>query len=185
MIMSFNKMISDTCVRVGPVRFSYANVFTPRNNEDGTPGKYGVCIVFPKSDKETYEVLHKAYQNAVALGKVNKWNGKVPAKVQFPLHDGDDERPDDPTFQNCWYFNANSKTKPGIRVREAGMVVEALDEGDFYSGCYGAATVNLYAYSNNGNVGVAFGLNNVIKTEDGEHLGGARSADADFGDMAM
>lgn len=181
--MSFGKVISDTCVRLGPVRFSYANVFRPRNNPDGTPGKYSVCVIFPKDDTETYDLFKKAYTNAVALGKTSKWGGKVPGKVQLPLHDGDDERPDDEAFKNCWFFNCNSTNKPGVRIREAGVISEPLDESEFYSGCYGAVTVNLFPYSSSGNVGVGVGLNNLIKTEDGEHLGGGRSADVDFDDM--
>lgn len=182
--MSFNRVISDTGLRLGPVRFSYANVFRPRANDDGTPGKYSLCVIIPKSDTEAYAMLKKAYEAAVALGKTTKWNGRVPSKVAFPIHDGDDERPDDEAFKNCWYFNCSSKNKPGIRVREAGIISEALDESDFYSGCYGAVTVNLFPYNSSGNVGVAVGLNNVIKTEDGQPLGGGRSAEADFGDMA-
>ena len=182
--MSFNKAISDTAIRLGPVRFSYVNVFQPRRNEDGTPGKYSCCIIFPKADKEACKLFEQAYQNACQLGKASKWNGRIPAKVHLPLHDGDDERPDDAAFKDCWYFNCSSTNKPGVRVRDAGMIVEALDEDDFYSGCYGAVTVNLFPYSNSGNVGVGVGLNNVIKTEDGERLSGGRSADADFGDLA-
>ena len=182
--MSFNKTISDTAIRLGPVRFSYANVFAPRRNPDGTPGKYSLCVIIPKSDQEAYKLLEKAYNNAAQLGKTTKWNGRIPSKVQLPLHDGDDDRPDDPAFKDCWYFNCSSVNKPGIRVREAGMIAEALDENDFYSGCYGAVTVNLFPYSNSGNVGVGVGLNNCIKTEDGERLSGGRSADADFNDLA-
>ena len=141
--MSFNRVISDTGLRLGPVRFSYANVFRPRTNDDGTPGKYSLCVIIPKSDTEAYNMLKKAYEAAVALGKTTKWNGRVPSKVALPIHDGDDERPDAEAFKNCWYFNCSSK-----------------------------------------NVGVAVGLNNVIKTEDGQPLGGGRSAEADFGDMA-
>lgn len=182
--MSFNKVISDTAVRLGPVRFSYVYVFSPRRNADGTPGKYGVCVLFPKTDKETYKLFEDAYKNAANLGKANKWNGRIPSKVQLPLHDGDEDKPDDPAFKGCWYFNCSSNNKPGVRVRDAGMVVEAMDDDDFYSGCYGAVTVNLFPYSSNGNVGVGVGLNNVIKTEDGEKLSGGRSAEQDFGDMA-
>lgn len=181
--MSFNRVISDTSMRLGPVRFSYANVFRPRNNDDGTPGKYSLCVIIPKEDTEAYGMFKKAYENAVALGKLTKWNNRVPAKVTLPLHDGDEERPDDAAFQNCWYFNCSSKSKPGVRIREAGIIAEALDESEFYSGCYGAVTINLYPYNTNGNVGVACGLNNVIKTEDGQPLGGGRTAEADFGDM--
>lgn len=181
--MSFNKMISDTSVRLGPVRFSYVNVFAPRRNPDGTPGKYGVCVIFPKTDKEALKVFSDAYNNAVQLGKASKWGGRIPPKVSPPLHDGDEERPDDPAFRGMYYFNCSSNNKPGVRVREAGMVVEALDNEDFYSGCYGAVTVNLFPYSTSGNVGVGVGLNNVIRTEHGDKLGGGRSADQDFSDM--
>ena len=93
--MSFNRVISDTGLRLGPVRFSYANVFRPRTNDDGTPGKYSLCVIIPKSDTEAYNMLKKAYEAAVALGKTTKWNGRVPSKVALPIHDGDDERPDD------------------------------------------------------------------------------------------
>ena len=182
--MSFNKTISDTSIRLGPVRFSYVNVFAPRRNPDGTAGKYSVCVIIPKTDKEAYKLFEDAYKNAAQLGKSNKWNGRIPAKVTLPLHDGDEERPDDEAFKGCWYFNCSSNNKPGVRVREAGMIAEALDAEDFYSGCYGAVTVNLFPYSSNGNVGVGVGLNNVIKTEDGEKLSGGRSAEADFGDLA-
>ncbi len=63
-----------------------------------------------------------------------------------------------------------------------GIAVEATNE-DFYSGCYGKASVNFYAFSVNGTNGVACGLNNLIKLEDGDPLGGGRSkAVDDFAD---
>ena len=181
---NLNKSISDTAVRLGEVRFSYCNVFTPRRNPDGTQGKYSVCVIIPKSNTEAVKLFSQAYENARALGKVSKWGGKIPAKVTLPLHDGDEERPDDPAFENCWYFNCSSNNAPGVRVRdELGQVVEALDDSDFYSGCYGAVTINMFPYANNGNSGVGIGLNNLIKLRDGERLSGGRSADADFSDL--
>ena len=181
---NLNKAISDTSIRVWEVRFSYVNVFSKRPTTDGTEGKYSVCVIIPKANKEAVELFKQAYENAKQLGKTTKWGGKLPAKVQLPLHDGDEERPDDPAFENCWYFNCSSKNAPGVRVKdELGQVVEALDDSDFYSGCYGAVTVNLFPYSASGNVGVGVGLNNVIKLKDGERLSGGRSAEADFSDL--
>lgn len=182
--MSLNMMNSDTNIRLGEVRFSYSNVFKPRTNPDGTPGKYSVCVIIPKSNTEAVDTFKKAFENAKAAGKTTKWGGKIPAKVQLPLHDGDEERPDDPAFEKCWYFNCSSNNAPGVRVKdELGQIVEALDDSEFYSGCYGAITVNLFPYSASGNVGVGVGLNNVIKLRDGERLSGGRSADADFADL--
>lgn len=182
---NYNKQISDTAVRLGEVRFSYANVFQRRATTDGSLGKYSVCVIIPKSDKATLDMFNSAYEAARALGKTTKWNGKIPAKVASPLHDGDEERPDDEAFAGCMYFNCSSNNAPGVRVLDNGAVVEALDGDDFYSGCYGAVTVNLFPYSNSGNVGVGVGLNNLIKTRDGERLSGGRSAEADFGDLGF
>ena len=180
---SFNRRISDTNIRLGEVRFSYVNVFSRRPTADGSQGKYSVCIVIPKDNKEAVSLFKEAFDAACAVGKTTKWNGKVPARVTLPLHDGDEERPDSPEFEGCWYFNCSSNVAPGVRVRENGKIVEALDEEDFYSGCYGAVTVNLFPYASNGNNGVGVGLNNVIKTRDGERLSGGRSADEDFSDL--
>ena len=80
-------------------------------------------------------------------------------------------------------MNASTATKPGVRVLENGVMSEALDGDDLYSGAYGCATVNFYAYNTSGNMGVAAGLNNLIKTRDGEKLGGGHSADEDFADL--
>ena len=73
--------------------------------------------------------------------------------------------------------------KPGVAVLENGQMHEALDSDDFYSGCYGCATMNFYPYNAKGNMGVAAGLNNVIKTRDGEKLAGGHSAEQDFADL--
>lgn len=182
---NLNKTISDTACRLGEVRFSYCNIFSKRVNQDGTPGKYSVCIIIPKSNTEAVNTFKACYENAKQQGKTTKWGGRVPAKVQLPLHDGDEERPDDPAFEGCWYFNCSSNNAPGIRVKdELGQIVEALDDSEVYSGCYGAVTVNLFPYSASGNVGVGVGLNNLIKLRDGERLSGGRSADADFNDLA-
>ena len=180
---NLNKAINDTAIRLGEVRFSYVNVFSKRINPDGTQGKYSVCVIIPKSNVEAVKLFTQAYEKAKEAGKTTKWGGKIPAKVKLPLHDGDEER-DDPAFEDCYYFNCSSNNAPGIRVKdELGNVAEALDDGDFYSGCYGAVTVNLFPYANNGNSGVGVGLNNVIKLRDGEKLSGGRSADADFSDL--
>lgn len=182
---NFNKKISDTNVRLGLVRFAYVHVFDRRRNLDGTPGKYEVVCIFPKSDKDTKAMFDSAFEAAKALGVSTKWQGKMPKNLQGGLRDGDEkyEENGDEAFKGCWYFSAKSTNQPGIRVREDGVVVEALDADDLYSGCYGCVSVNLYPYNASGNVGVAAGLQNIIKIEDGERLTGGRSADQDFSDL--
>lgn len=186
---AYNKPISATCIRIGEVRFSYAYVFSPRKNEDGDPDKYSCQILIPKTDAAAKKLIDVAVAEAVkagvSQGKLCDKNGKkLPdIKIKTPLRDGDEEYPDDPNYEGMWFFNATSKQKPGVRVLENGAMSEALDDEDFYSGCYGAAVVNFYPYSVSGNAGVAAGLNNVIKTNDGERLAGGHTAEQDFGDL--
>lgn len=179
----FNKKIKDTCVRLGEVRFSYTAVFQPKKNDDGTPSKYGVCIIIPKEDTETVNLVKEAIDAAKQRGKLEKWGGKIPANVKSCLRDGDIDREDDEAFAGCYFLNASSRNKPGVKVLEDGVVSDALDEEDFYSGCYGAVTLDFFPYESSGNKGVGAGLNNVIKTRDGDRLSGGRSADEDFADL--
>ena len=185
--MSFNKKISETALRVGPVRFGYVNVYTPRKNEDGAEGKYGVQLLIPKADKEAVAMINAAFEAAKKNGAASKWDGKIPGTLKAkttPLRDGDEEKEEDPTYAGMWFLNCNSPTKPGVRVLENGVINEALDGDDFYSGCWGAATINFYPYKVSGNTGVAAGLNNVIKTKDDKRLSGGTTAESDFNDMA-
>lgn len=54
------------------------------------------------------------------------------------------------------------------------------DTTEFYSDCYGIASINLYPYNTNGNRGIACWLNNLMKLEDGESLSGRARAEDDF-----
>lgn len=182
--MAINKKISDTNIRIGEVRFSYANVFAPRANNDGGDEKYSACVIIPKSNKQALKLVQEAIDAAKQVGKTSKWGGKIPANCKSPLRDGDIDREDDEAFEDCYFLNASTKNKPGVMVMDDGTPTPALGTEDFYSGCYGAVTLNFFAYENSGNKGVGVGLNNLIKTRDGQRLAGGRSADEDFGDLA-
>ena len=95
----------------------------------------------------------------------------------MPLRDGDDERGDDPAFEGMYFINANSQRKPSIVDKELNPIME---KEEFYSGCYGRASINFYAF-NVSSKGIAAGLNNLQKLEDGEMLAGGSTAEEDFG----
>ena len=184
--MSYTKRISETSLRVGPAIASYANVFAPRKNEDGSDGKYGVQLLIPKSDTAAVAAINAAFEAAKKNGASTKWDGKIPAALKAkttPLRDGDIEKEGEENYAGMWFINTSSPTKPGVRVLENGIISEALDSDDFYSGCWCAATINFYPYKVSGNTGVAAGLNNIIKVKDGKRLGGGSSAESDFGDL--
>ena len=173
---------SDTKVITGEVRFSYAHVFKPAAVEDGADEKYSVSLIIKKSDKKTIALVQKAIKAATEAGKGAKWGGKLPPKLKLPLRDGDEERPDDEVYADCFFLNATSKTKPGVVDRFKQPIT---DEEQFYSGCYGIASLNFYAFDTKGNKGVACGLNNLMKVRDGDYLGGRASAESDFAEVEV
>ena len=68
-------------------------------------------------------------------------------------------------------------TAPGIVDADRNPI---MDRSEVYSGVYGRASINLYAFNSNGNRGIACGLNNLQKIRDGEPLGGKPRAEDDF-----
>lgn len=57
-----------------------------------------------------------------------------------------------------------------------------LEHSEVYSGIYGRASINFYAYNAKASKGIACGLQNVQKIRDGEPLGGHSRAEDDFDD---
>lgn len=172
--------MSETKVVTGKVRFSYAHVFEPSSIDENSLKKYSVSLIIPKSDTKTIAAIEKAVANAIELGKskLAGKGGQIPSNLKLPLRDGDDERPDDETYADSYFMNASSINKPGIVDVDLNKL---MDQDEFYSGCFGRASVNLYAFDASGNKGIACGLNNLQKTEDGDRLSGGASAESDFG----
>lgn len=161
-------------------RWSYVNAWEPKSINGGAP-KYSVSLIIPKSDTKTLEKIRAAIQAAYEEGQSKlKGNGRsVPAlsALKMPLRDGDAERPDDEAYANSYFVNANSGTAPGIVDADRNPI---LERSEVYSGVYGRASINFYAFNSNGNKGIACGLNNLQKIRDGEPLGGKSRAEDDF-----
>lgn len=164
--------------KANPVRFSYAHVFEAVAIQDGQTPKFSVSIIISKDDTQTIEKVKAAIALAAEQGKAKFKGGKVPATYKQPLRDGDIDRPDDEAYENSYFINASSTRKPGIVDANT---EELMSQDEFYSGCYGRASVNFYAFSASGNTGVAAGLQNLQKLNDGERLSGGASAAEDFG----
>ena len=175
------KFINPTKVITGVnTRWSYVNAWEPKSINGGAP-KYSVSLIIPKSDTKTIEKIQAAIQAAYDEGQDKlKGNGKsVPALsvLKTPLRDGDAERPDDEAYADSYFINANSGTAPGIVDADRQPI---LDRSEVYSGVYGRASINFYAFNSNGNKGIACGLNTLQKITDGEPLGGKSRAEDDF-----
>ena len=176
-----SKFVNPTKVITGVnTRWSYVNAWELKSINGGAP-KYSVSLIIPKSDTKTIEKIQAAIQAAYEEGQGKlKGNGKsVPALsvLKTPLRDGDAERPDDEAYADSYFVNANSGTAPGIVDADRNPII---DRSEVYSGVYGRASINFYAFNSNGNKGIACGLNNLQKIRDGEPLGGKTRAEDDF-----
>ena len=176
-IMNLTKVITGV-----KTRWSYANVWQAKSINGGTP-KFSVSLIIPKSDTKTVTAVKNAIQAAYEEGqsKLKGSSKSVPAltAIKTPLRDGDAERPDDEAYKDSYFINANSATAPGIVDAARNPIIE---HSEVYSGVYGRASINFYAFNSNGNRGIACGLNNLQKVSDGEPLGGKTRAEDDFAD---
>lgn len=174
----------ETKMVTGKVRLSYANIWEPKETDGKL--KYSCALLIPKSDKETVRKI-KAIVDALKAEAATKYKGKLPTSFKLPLHDGDDEKPDDEAYAGHFYLNAYANTKPGI-AKPIGKDAtgktkfqEITDTTEVYSGCFAKVSINFYAYDNQSK-GIGVGLNNIVKVQDGETLAGRASVNEDFGD---
>ena len=142
---------TETKIITGIVKLAYAHIFEPyavEGIEDYEP-RYSTTVIIPKTDTETLRAINAA---------IAKNDFEIKHILRTPLRDGDLERPKDPLFKNSYFLNANSKNKPGVVDAN---VQPILDSKELDNGCYGRLTLDFYAYNENGNKGVAAGLNNI------------------------
>ena len=173
-----------TKVVTGKVRFSFCHVFEPQAPVSGGEPKYSVTLLIPKSDTATLAKIKAAM--AEARENFCKRNGAsaLPATPTHTLHDGDGVRqsgdPFGPECRGCWVITVSAKqTQKPVVVDAFGNPIS--DPGEFYSGCYGRASINFYGYNQAGKKGISAGLLAVQKLHDGEPFGTVGSAE-DFND---
>ena len=168
---------SKTKVVTGKVRLSYANVWEAKAIGDGKP-KFSVSILIDKNDTDTLSRVNAAIDAAIDEG-IGKFGGKKPnrAVLKTPLRDGDVEKPEDEAYAGKYFINANSNTAPQIVDKN---VQPILEHSEIYSGVYARVSLSFYAFNSNGNKGIACGLGNIQKLQDGEPLGGHTSPEKDF-----
>lgn len=164
----------------GKVRFSYVNVFEPKSVNGGDE-KYSVTLLIPKSDTNTHQKIMAEINKTIQNSITDVFKGITPANLHLPIYDGDGLRPSGEPFgaecKECWVMSAKSNVAPEVVDANRQFIIS---KNEFYSGCYGRASINFYAYNQNGNKGIGCGLCNVQKLEDGQPLGGRTSAAEDF-----
>ena len=168
----------------GQARLSYVHLNAPYAHQNGGEAKYSVTVLVPKTDTKTKAAIDAAIATAIQLGISKQWNGTKPPVIATPMYDGDGVRANgEPFSAECkghWVFTASSKADRKPRIVN-NLVQDILDPNEIYSGIYGRVGVDAYPYNASGKRGIAFGLTNVQKLQDGEPLGSVTTAEDDFG----
>lgn len=169
-------------------RLSYPNLFkkvAPYGRPDAPEDEwtYGCELLLPKTATACFEDIKKSCDFVIAEAVAGDWKGAKPNPVPVKLYDGDAPKKDGtPRGDECkghWIIRLKGKRKPQVRSVYA-IGGPDLTEVEVYAGCYVRATFNIFAYNTAGNKGLTFILGNVLKTRDGEPLGGAATAESDF-----
>lgn len=178
-----------TRVLTGEVRLSYCNLVTPNTNskDPNAVPKYSVTLLIPKTDTAVKSNIDASIEAAAVAAQAKIWGGVRPPVMPTPVHDGDGVRDNGTPFgdecKGCWVITASSKNKPQV-VSQNDIHTELLPQ-DIYSGMYARVTINFFGYNRAGRRGVGCGLGNVMKTRNGEVLGGFVSAASDFAEIGQ
>ena len=85
---------------------------------EGDPPMYSLCLIIPKSDKETITRLYKAVEAAKEIGKKQLWGGVIPEEIGNPIHDGNVGRPKTEAVSSLLYEKHLSREKMGEVVMQ-------------------------------------------------------------------
>ena len=165
------------------VRLSYVNLLQPAENLSGDL-KYGCRVLVDKTDKDALAEFEAATERAIKVGlekgKFSKAQVGSP-KFKRPLRDGDEELAleivKSPEHKGQIFFNCSSDSPVGM-VNITGMPLTT--DLEVYSGMYARLDINFYPFNRGGQFGVAVGINNVLKTRDGDRLDNRQNAQDAF-----
>lgn len=170
-------------VVTGEHRLTYVNVKTPKAFEDGADPKYNVTLLIEK-DHPDVQKIKAAIKAAYDANKESAFKGLplTSPKLWNPLRDGAEwleEHPDAEEYEGMYFIKCQAKNQPPVWDADKNDI---LDLDEVYSGCYGRVIMNCYAFNKNGNRGFGFFLNGLMKTKEGERLGGSMASADEFDD---
>lgn len=179
-----------TKVLTGEVRLDFVHLEQPYANpkQPGAKEKYSCTLYIPKTDTATKADIDASMKAAYEDAVNKKWEGARPQLKAALIYDGDGLRPNGTPFgeaaHGCWVITASSNPNIKPQVVDISNLYSELAPQDVYSGMYARVTLNFFSFTGV-NKGIGCGLGNVLKTRDGEPLGGGASAASDFAGLGQ
>ena len=168
-------------------RLSYArDLFKARSQEEGKPPKFGCTLIFPNSARaELEKIVAKVISDQWGAPGLERARKKL-IRSPFLVDTGPgtksparSKKTDDlhPGMEGDVFFlrvQANEDRPPRVWYRDPNKQ-ETVDV--VYSGVYGKAILNAFAWNASSGDGVSFGLSGFQKLQDGDRLGGSGGID--------
>lgn len=175
----------ETQIQTNPCTLSYVHLVEPYAFDETQEAKYSTTLLIDKNDQETVDYVNNAVDLAAKQGAEKFWKGRIPSNLRRPLLDGDDKADKHPEFAGKYYINAKADVAhPPLVTDIHGTPITKDNRNEIYSGCKGFAVLSFYPYSWNGaSNGIGVSLRAVVKTEDGDPLGGGSFTSADLMDL--
>lgn len=175
----------------GEVRLSYVHLAAPYANpqQPNAEPRYCVTLLIPKSDTVTKADIDNSIAAAITAAVDKTWKGVRPPVIPTPLHDGDGVKQDGTSFgaecKGMWVMTASRRPQDGKPwVCDISNPNVELAPQDCYSGMYGRCTIHFFGYNSGGRKGIGCSLDGVMRTRDGESLGGVSKPNAnEFADF--
>ena len=179
------KQTATKCL-IGEALMNFVHVFEPDARLDPNRPRYGVVLSFPKSNVELYKKIEAAIAECQEKTRTTMFGGTLPRKFSVvEIQDGDLDWEEKYNLAGQWVIKATSTFKPEVvkkaKVMGKDSLIPITDETEFYSGCYGYASVTFVGYDKDVNKGITCMLNSVLKSKDGDRLGdGSGNVAADY-----
>jgi hypothetical protein len=162
---------------------SFPVLFSPRPRAPGGEPVYQCSLLFDQAAQRdpAYAALRRAVLEEIEDKNPGKSQDKqFLASLRSPFRPCNEKSYKGYDIPNGMFISPWTKSRPGVVDANRN---EIIVPEDIWPGQLARATVSPFWYSQSGNRGVSFALNNLqICRTDGERLDGRRSAKADFDD---
>jgi len=147
---------------------------------DSFPGadpRFGGTIILKDGDPQVEEI--SAHIDSLIKEKLPHDD---PKSIKTPLRPGSEKANIEGFGDGTWFFNASSKTRPGLFDKDRTPLTEA--DGKPYSGCVVNAKIDFWVQNNQYGKRVNCSLSGMQFVKDGKPFtGGARPAEAEDFDL--
>ncbi len=161
-------VLPDGNIRTGLARLSFPVLYEDQRRKckllpGQTEAKFSATFVFPPGANLTL------LQGAATTAATEKWPDAAKRQLRSPFRK-QDEKLQFEGYQEGGLFITCAGERAPLVVDQKGAII--ANERDVYPGCWVLGIIRPFAYDQQVNKGVSFGLQGVIKIADDQELGG-------------